>query len=88
MNFGEALSYVRNGKKISRKNWNGKDQYVFLVEAKNLLETVSKYVDAPFKVSDVLAIKTTSGQVQVGWLATQTDMLSDDWYIVGGNEEC
>ena len=82
MTFGEALTQVRNGKKIARKNWNGKNQYIFLVEAKDLFSTVSKYIDTPVIVTNVLAIKTSSNQVQVGWLATQTDMLCDDWYVV------
>lgn len=88
MNFGEALNCVKNGEKIARKNWNGKNQYVFLIQAKDLMDTVAKYIDTPVMITSVLAIKTTSNQVQVGWLATQSDMLSDDWYVVGGEEEC
>ena len=78
MNFGEALEHVKNGKRIARRNWNGKGQYVFLVKAEQLKHIADKCQ----KVVDVLAICTTSDIIQVGWLATQTDMLATDWYVV------
>lgn len=78
MNFGEALEQVKNGKRIARRNWNGKGQYVFLVRAEQLKNIADKFQ----KVVDVLAICTTSDVIQVGWLATQTDMLATDWYVV------
>lgn len=78
MNFGEALNHVKDGKRIARKNWNGKNQYVFLVKGEELQHIGDKVC----KTVDVLAIKTTSDIIQVGWLATQTDMLATDWYVV------
>ncbi|CAJ1179646.1 hypothetical protein CPR19088_GLDEOEPO_01355 [Companilactobacillus paralimentarius] len=101
MKFGKAIELMKQGYKLKRENWNGKNQFVFLVTSKNLFraftcklsceddEEVDKDMacqllmhvrDVDF--SDVLAIKTTSNQVQLGWLASQTDMLSDDWEIV------
>ena len=78
MNFGEALSKVKEGKRIARRNWNGKGQYVFLVKGEQLKHIGDKFQ----KVVDVLAICTTADIIQVGWLATQTDMLATDWYVV------
>ncbi len=82
MNFGLALEAAKQGKKISRAGWNGKGQYVFLAD------TVEFHTDADIselkgdiEVSDILVIRTTRG-LQPGWLATQSDMLAEDWMIV------
>lgn len=85
MNFGEALKAVKDGKSIARENWNGKDQFVYLIKAQELSTGLhygfGEYYGEPCFV-DVLAIKTSKGNIQVGWLATQTDMLANDWYVV------
>lgn len=81
MSFGEAMEAVKNGKKIARRGWNGKGQYVFLIEGMELTEFIAKNKLGDF-ATGVLAIKTSNDVTQVGWLASQTDMLSSDWYIV------
>lgn len=81
MSFGEALEAVKNGKKIARKGWNGKGQYVFLIEGMELTEFIVKNKLGDF-TTGVLAIKTSNDITQVGWLATQTDMLASDWYVL------
>lgn len=81
MNFGEALKAVKQGNKIARKGWNGKNQYVFLLEGTLLTSALGIGVVA-MPCTDVLAIKTTSNVIQIGWLASQSDMLSEDWVIV------
>lgn len=89
MTFGEALEELKNGNLVSRHGWNGSGQYIFLVQGENFEDGV--FYGTPVqdfeKCSDVLAIKTTSGVVQVGWLASQTDMLSADWYLVKNIEQ-
>ena len=89
MTFGEALEELKNGELVSRHGWNGAGQYIFLVRGIDLEDCIfylSPVQD--FKeCSDVLAIRTTSGVVQVGWLASQTDMLSADWYLVKNIEQ-
>lgn len=83
MTFGEALEELKNGELVSRHGWNGSGQYIFLIQGGDLEDGVFYSTSVQdFKCSDVLAIKTTSGVVQVGWLASQTDMLSADWYLV------
>ena len=82
MNFGEALEAVKRGKKISREGWNGKEQYVQL--ASDLSYTANgKVVNAEHDAigNKALAFVGTSG-VQIGWLASQADMLAEDWEIV------
>ena len=100
MTFSEALEQLKQGKKLKRKNWNGKNQFVFLIHGEDIQtaysawmsdywikdypeDTLSHFVnDHDIKLTDLLAIKTTSNQIQLGWLASQKDMLSDDWKVV------
>ena len=85
MNFGKAIEEAKQGKCVSRKGWNGKDQFVFLVKGTDLQKTLKygygEYIGEP-TIVDALAIKTASNQIQIGWLATQTDMLAEDWIII------
>lgn len=83
MSFGAAIEAVKNGKRIARNGWNGKNQYVELA-------TCISYKNATGEVVNVdhcnignkaLAFVGTSG-VQLGWLASQADMLAEDWHIV------
>ena len=89
MTFGEALEELKNGELVSRHGWNGSGQYIFLVRGMDLEDCI--FYLSPVQdfdtCSDVLAIRTTSGVVQVGWLASQTDMLSSDWYLVKNIEQ-
>lgn len=85
LSFGEALEAVKNGKKIARRGWNGKGQYVFLIGGMELTEFIAKNKFGDF-ATGVLAIKTSNDVTQVGWLASQTDMLANDWYILGEEE--
>lgn len=85
MNFGTAIEQLKRGSSIARKGWNGKDQFVYLIKAQELSTGLhygfGEYYGEPHFV-DVLAIKTSKGDIQVGWLATQTDILANDWYVV------
>ena len=85
LSFGLAIEAVKKGKKIARRGWNGKNQYVELA-------TCIGYKDPQGNVTNpyheaignkALAFVGTSG-VQLGWLASQADMLADDWRIVEG----
>ena len=85
MNFGLAIEAAKIGKKIARAGWNGKGMFLYHVPA----AAYPPYTDVAkeaFGGSDVpygayIAIKTVQGNV-VPWLASQTDMLADDWMIV------
>ena len=83
MSFGLAIEAAKKGHKIQREGWNGKGQYVELatcISYKNASgEAVNVNHDAIGNAA--LAFVGTSG-VQLGWLASQADMLADDWRIV------
>ena len=87
MNFGEAIIQAKNGKRISRKNWNGKKQYVELATCISYKNTHGEIVNCEHDSigNKAFAFVGTSG-VQMGWLASQADMLADDWTVVEGEE--
>ena len=88
MNFGLALEAAKKGMRIARKGWNGKNQYV---ELGTDFQYTCAASDIPGSVgvqhtdigSKALVFVGTRGS-QVGWLASQADMLADDWMIVEG----
>ena len=84
MNFGLAIEAAKMGKKIARAGWNGKDMYVFLAyEADFVTDAdISEFDQLEVEVGDMLIMKTAQNTFQPGWLASQADMLADDWYIV------
>ena len=83
MNFGLAIEAAKMGKKIARKGWNGKNQCVELACCISYVNSDQLIVNVDHKNigNKALAFCGTSG-VQLGWLASQADMLADDWYIV------
>ena len=83
MNFGEAIIAMRKGKKLQRKGWNGKGQYIELAKNISYLNTAGEIINCDHENIGNCAISFvgTSG-VQMGWLASQADMLADDWQIV------
>lgn len=84
MNFGLAIEAAKMGKKIARAGWNGKNQYVELghdfsyTAPGDIPVRPVQHLDID---SQALVFVGTRGR-QVGWLATQADMLADDWMIV------
>lgn len=88
MNFGQAIEALKAGELVTRKGWNGKNQYVYLIKGETIRFAFRKTYGEPeteeeaaLEFTDVLAIKTTNNKIQVGWLASQTDMLSNDWEV-------
>lgn len=82
MTFGEAIELVKQGKKLQRKGWNGKNQYIELATCVSYKNTEGKIinVDHTEMGNKAVAFVGTSG-VQLGWLASQADILSEDWQI-------
>lgn len=83
MDFGEALRQVKSGKRIAREGWNGKDQYIELATNVSFKRPDGQIINADHKNmgNKALVFYGTSG-IQVGWLASQADMLADDWKVV------
>ena len=83
MNFGDAIKAVKEGKKIQREGWNGKNQYVELATCISYRNAAGELVNVNHDAigNHALAFVGTSG-VQLGWLASQADMLAEDWKVV------
>ena len=84
MSFGLAIEAVKKGLRIARAGWNGKDMYVFLSDGVEFstMADMSEFANEDVYVSDLLVLRTAQKTLQPGWLATQSDILADDWYIV------
>jgi hypothetical protein len=82
MTFGEAINKVKEGAKIARKGWNGKNQYVELATRISYMNVRGEVVNCEYEAigNKALAFVGTSG-VQIGWLASQADMLANDWEV-------
>ena len=81
MDFGDAIKALKAGKKISRRGWNGKGQYVVL--ARELFYIAKDGGSHCGNCgSQALVFCGTAGR-QIGWLASQADMLAEDWFILG-----
>ena len=83
MNFGKAINLLKEGKKVSRKGWNGKNQYIELATNISYKNVDGEIININHKTmgNKAIAFIGTSG-VQIGWLASQSDMLSDDWELI------
>lgn len=83
MNFGEAIESLKEGKKVARKGWNGKKQYIELATNISYVNASEEVVNCEHDAigNKAIAFVGTSG-VQMGWLASQADMLAEDWVIV------
>ena len=83
MNFGLAIEAAKHGKRIRRAGWNGKNQYIELASAISYKNPDKEVINAEHDAigNKAFAFSGTSG-VQMGWLASQADMLADDWEIV------
>ena len=83
MNFGKAIEALKEGKKVARTGWNGKNQYIQLATAISYKSPDGEIVNCNHDAigNNAIAFVGTSG-VQMGWLASQADMLADDWVFV------
>lgn len=76
MNFGHAIEMMKLGKKVARSGWNGKGMWV--------------RIPSPYIVSGIEGIQTSNSFIEMKtadgfftpWLASQTDMLAEDWLVV------
>ena len=80
MTFGIAIEMIKRGFKVARKGWNGKKQYIQLATCISYTAADGTIVNCDHNDigNKAIAFIGTSG-VQMGWLASQADMLADDW---------
>lgn len=83
MNFSEALEQIKSGKLLKRSGWNGKDQFVFLVNGSQfkvnrlpLLGIFPEGMDVNYRPH--IDMKYQDGSIGV-WLASMGDLMAEDW---------
>ena len=90
MSFGHAIAALKAGKKVARLGWNGKGMWLILVNGR-----VQAPLSDPYKSAtgldeceilphiDMWTVNASGRRAMLpGWLASQSDMLADDWMIV------
>lgn len=92
--FGTALLFLEKGYKLARKGWNGKNQWVTYTSGKVLdlkvndiwtqnVKDAALENDGKIEILPYLSLKTAQNKLQIGWIASQSDMLAEDWFVVG-----
>lgn len=94
-NFGEAIEALKEGKKVQREGWNGKGMYLWLKPAvvvqsewckDPILKEIADNNGGEIEALGTICMYTTNSSgrkaILTGWLASQTDMLSNDWNIL------
>ena len=91
MTFGQAIEAMKQGKKVARKGWNGKGMYIWLMSCATVkaewckephLKELAEANGGTIECLGTICMKTATGEVLTGWLASQTDMWSEGWTIV------
>ena len=96
MNFGQAIEHLKQGNKVARKGWNGKNQWVVMMPAlylppynaqgtaKKVNDRTAKFIGkaTPLDSQPYFALFNAQGKWQPGWTATTSDMLAEDWEVV------
>lgn len=88
LSFGAAVELLKAGKRVARSGWNGKGMFLYYVPenkypaARNTLNTLNGVFEGDMvPYGAYIAMKTAQGNV-VPWLASQTDVLAEDWEII------
>ena len=83
--FGWALRQIKSGQRVAREGWNGKGMFLFLVPGSRFVVNrpplLGIYPEGTvINYHSHIDLRTVQGYV-VPWLASQVDILSDDWVL-------
>lgn len=95
MKFGEAVEKMRRGAFVAREGWNGKNMFIYITgsskvsaaELRGNARAAAAYraeldgTDHDVVIRSHIDMMDATGSIVCGWLASQTDMLADDWYV-------
>lgn len=85
INIGEAIELMKLGHAVARKVWNGNGMFLYYVKADSypaMMPVIKgKFENDLVPYGAYIAMKTAQGNV-VPWLASQTDLLAEDWEVV------
>jgi len=79
MDFSEALTWLKRGRRLARTGWNGKGMWIALCYPANRIATLrgdETYVRLPY-----FYMKTADDTV-VPWTASSSDLVAEDWVVL------
>jgi len=94
--FGNALRAMKAGKKVCRAGWNGKGMWIALTPGSTFAAGFVKPghaaahraeetgINGEINLLPHIDMRAADGSMVIGWLASQTDMLADDWHVLDG----
>lgn len=86
MNFSEALKALKSGGRVARRGWNGKDMFIYLVQGSTFKVNRAPLLGIYPEGTEInyrphIDMRDAEGKC-VPWLASQTDLLAEDWVEV------
>ena len=84
MNFGHALELLKRGEKVARKGWNEEGKFIFIASEFELVTKadMEAFQKLGVNVDNTICMLNAQGDCVVGWLASQTDLLAEDWELI------
>lgn len=91
MTFGGAIAALKQGKKVARQGWNGKGMWLWLKPGTMIqsdwchdpaLKAIADQNGGEIEALGTICMKTADNKILSGWLASQTDILSNDWVVI------
>ena len=79
--FGDAIKYMKRGLMVTRKGWNGKGMYLFK-SPKVGCQMYKQYTGKDINDLQEFIVMKAADDTLVPWLASQTDVLAEDWMFV------
>jgi len=86
--FDWVIQQLKQGRKVQRRGWNGKGMFIMLqpgsiVDGSRMRNDTAKayYTGKLCHIAPHIDMKAADDSYVVGWLASQTDMLAEDWQI-------
>lgn len=89
--FGWAVIMLKAGRRVRRAGWNGKGMYLWLLPAASVkaewcrephLKAKAEANGGEIECLGSIRMMTADGKVLTGWLASQTDILAEDWELL------
>ena len=96
MDFGDAIRHMKLGRAVAREGWNGKGMWIALTPGSTFPAACAKPGHAAYgravemgmgphdsvNLLPHIDMRAADGSMVIGWLASQTDMLAEDWHVV------
>lgn len=88
LTFGAAIEALKQGKRVARQGWNGKGMFIYLTKGSEVTQARDNVLDDIIRtkgsctINGHIDMKAADDTIVCGWLASQTDMLSEDWYTL------